>query len=122
MTLMTAIVLLMGVAAPPAAPKPSGEGGAPNRPPVVRARCEPCSVPVGKTATVTAEARDPDGNRLKYKWSAPAGSLKKASKRETTFTAPMVEGPVFVTVRVDDRKGAIASDVITIQVTRAPAQ
>lgn len=104
----------------PAAPKPPGEGG-PNRPPVVRARCEPCSVPVGQTATVTADARDPDGNRLKYRWSAPAGSLKKASKQETTFTAPMVEGPVFVSVRVDDRKGGIASDVITIQVTRAPA-
>ena len=34
----------------------------------------------------------------------------------------MVEGPVFVSVRVDDRKGAIASDVITIQVIKAPVQ
>ena len=120
MKLMVAAVLLMGVTAP-ASPTSSGEG-APNRPPVVRARCAPCSIPVGQTATVTADARDPDGNRLKYKWSAPAGSLKKASKQETIFTAPMVEGPVFVTVRVDDRKGAIASDVITIQVIKAPAQ
>ena len=111
---MGALVLVIGAAAPPPA--------APNRPPVVRARCEPCSVPVGKTATGTADARAPDGNRLKYTWNAPAGALKKPSKRETTWTAPMVEGPVFVTVRVDDRKGAIASDVITIQVTKAPTQ
>jgi hypothetical protein len=112
MKTLGALVLVMSAAMP----------SAPNRPPVVRARCEPCSVPVGKTATVTAEARDPDGNRLKFKWNVPAGSLKKASKRETTWTAPMVEGPVFVSVTVDDRKGAIASDVITIQVTKAPAQ
>ena len=105
------LVLLMGVAAVGA-----------NRPPVVRARCTPCSVELGKTSTVTAAARDPDGNRLKYTWNAPAGSLKNASKRETTWTAPMVEGPVLVTVRVDDRKGAIASDVITIQVIKAPVQ
>ena len=123
--MMGALVLLMGVTAPPpsapASPKPSGEGG-PNRPPVVRARCEPCSVVVGKTSKVTADARDPDGNRLKYTWNAAAGALKKASKRETTWTAPMVEGPVLVTVRVDDRKGAIASDVVTIHVIKDPAQ
>ena len=105
MKLMLAVVLLMGVA---------------NRPPVVRALCEPCSVQAGQTVTVRADARDPDGHRLKFKWTAAAGSLKKASKQETTWTAPMVEGPVLVTVRVDDRKGAIASDVITIQVTKAP--
>ena len=110
MKLLVALVLVLGMAAPP------------NRPPVVRARCEPCSVVVGKTAKVRVEARDPDGNRLTFLWSAPAGSLQKASKRETTWTAPMVEGPVFVTVRVDDRKGAVASDVITIQVIKAPVQ
>jgi hypothetical protein len=124
---LAAALVLIGVAAPLlaasalASPKVAGEGG-PNRPPVVRARCEPCTVPVGEKAKVWAEARDPDGNKLKFTWAAPAGSLKKASKRETTWTAPMVEGPVFVSVRVDDRKGAIASDVITIQVTKAPAQ
>ena len=110
MEALLGLVLLMGVATPA------------NRPPVVRARCAPCAVDVGKTSTVTADARDPDGNRLKYTWNAPAGSLKKASKRETTWTAPMVEGPVLVTVRVDDRKGAIASDVVTIQVIKAPVQ
>lgn len=109
MRLMIAVVLLMGVAAP-------------NRPPVVRARCEPCTVPVGTTSRVSADARDPDGNRLKYTWNTPAGSLKKTSKRETTWTAPLVEGPVLVTVRVDDGKGAIASDVITIHVIKTPAQ
>ena len=46
-----------------------------NRPPTVRARCEPCTVEVGKTSTVTADATDPDGDTLTYRWSAPAGTL-----------------------------------------------
>ena len=118
MTLTIALALSIAMSAP-AAPKRAG-GGRPNRPPVVRARCAPCTVPAGQTATVSAEARDPDGNKLRFTWSAPAGALKKPSTRQTSWTAPMVEGPVFVTVRVDDRKGAIASDVITIQVIKAP--
>src|SRR5438046_5736425 len=90
---------------PLATPTPSGEGG-PNRPPVVRARCNPCTVPAGKTSTVTAEASDPDGKKLTYRWNATAGSIGKASDRETTWTAPSVEGPVPVSVRVADARGA----------------
>jgi peptidoglycan-associated lipoprotein len=89
-----------------------------NRPPTVRARCEPCTVYVGKTSTVAADAQDPDGDPLTYTWSAPAGSLTAASARQTPWTAPMVEGPVPVTVRVDDGKGGTASDVATIQVVK----
>src|SRR2546421_2732431 len=111
---LAVLLLLPGVAAGPASPKPSGEGG-PTRPPTVRALCDPCSVPAGKTSTVTAVAHDPDGKRLTYTWNAPAGSLKKASARQTTWTAPLVEGAVPVAVRVADGKGAIASDVIIIQ-------
>ena len=114
------VVLFSSVAAAPASPaspKPSGEGG-PNRPPTVRALCQPCTVPVGKTSTVTADARDPEGKKLTYTWNAPAGSLGKASARQTTWTAPLVEGPVPVSVRVADGKGAIASDVIIIQVIK----
>jgi outer membrane protein OmpA-like peptidoglycan-associated protein len=73
---------------------------------------------VGRTSTVTADAQDPDGDALTYAWSAPAGSLTSPSARQTPWTAPMVEGPVPVTVRVSDGKGASASDVVTIQVVR----
>ena len=89
-----------------------------NRPPTVRARCEPCTVYVGKISTVSADAQDPDGDALTYAWSAPSGSLTSASARQTPWTAPMVEGPVPVTVRVDDGKGGSASDVVTIQVIK----
>jgi outer membrane protein OmpA-like peptidoglycan-associated protein len=98
---------------PPPPPAPTQ-----NRPPTVRARCEPCTVYVGKSSTVSADAQDPDGDALTYTWSAPAGTLTAASARQTPWTAPMVEGPVPVSVRVDDGKGASASDVVTIQVIK----
>ena len=92
-----------------------------NRPPTVRARCEPCIVEVGKTSTVTADAQDPDGDTLTYRWSAPAGRFANPGDRQTVWTAPMQEGPVPATVTVDDGKGGTASDSVTIQVVRPKA-
>jgi outer membrane protein OmpA-like peptidoglycan-associated protein len=90
-----------------------------NRPPTVRARCEPCTVEVGKTSTVTGDAQDPDGDTLTYRWSAPAGRFANAGDRQTVWTAPMQEGPVPATIVVDDGKGGTASDSVTIQVIRS---
>jgi len=103
-------------AAPP--PPPPAAAAPQNRPPTVRARCEPCTVEVGKTATVTADASDPDGDSLTYKWSAAAGTLSNTADRQTPWTAPMQEGAVPFTVEVTDGKGGRATDAITIQVIR----
>lgn len=89
-----------------------------NRPPAIRARCEPCSVAPGQAVTLSADATDPDGDSLSYAWHAPAGTLTTPATRRTSWTAPMAEGPVPVTVKVDDGKGATASDVITLQVIK----
>ena len=99
---------------PPPPPPPA------NRPPTVKARCEPCTVEVGRSSTVTADAQDPDGDALAYRWSAPAGRFANPSDRQTIWTAPDQEGPVPVTVTVDDGKGGTASDSVTIQVVRPP--
>jgi outer membrane protein OmpA-like peptidoglycan-associated protein len=111
------------VYAPPAAAQAAPEGIRPpqNRPPTVRARCEPCTVEIGKTSTVTADAQDPDGDTLVYRWSAPSGRFANAGDRQTVWTAPMQEGPVPATVTVDDGKGGTASDSVTIQVIRPRA-
>ncbi len=102
---------------PPAAP-PAPMPAPRNRPPTVRARCEPCTVEVGKTSTVTGDGQDPDGDTLAYRWSAPAGRFANQADRQTVWTAPMQEGPVPATVTVDDGKGGTASDSVTIQVIR----
>lgn len=104
--------------APAPLPPPPAPPVAQNRPPTVRARCEPCTVEVGKVATVTADANDPDGDTLTYRWSAASGTLTNPGDRQTPWTAPMQEGPVPVTIEVRDSKGATATDAVTIQVVR----
>jgi Big-like domain-containing protein len=101
----------------PAATTPSGVTGQ-NRPPSVRIRCEPCSVQMGKSVTVGAAAQDPDGDRITYVWTAPSGALANPASAETLWTAPLLEGPVPVTISVNDGKGGFATDAITIQVTK----
>jgi outer membrane protein OmpA-like peptidoglycan-associated protein len=103
---------------PPPPPQPPPPVKPENRPPTVRARCEPCTVEIGRTATVMADASDPDGDTLSYLWSTPAGSLANRSDRQTPWTAPMQEGPVPVTITVNDGKGGTATDAVTIQVIR----
>jgi outer membrane protein OmpA-like peptidoglycan-associated protein len=83
----------------------------------VKASCDPCTVEVGRSATVTADAQDPDGDALTYKWSAASGSLSNATARQTPWIAPNTPGPVNFTVSVSDGRGGTASATTTINVT-----
>src|SRR5437660_2179772 len=108
---------------PPPPPPPPPPAPAPqNRPPTVKAQCDPCSVEVGKSSTLTADARDPDGDVLTYRWTAPTGTLASPAERQTLWTAPQQEGTVPVTVTVNDGKGGTASDTVNIKVTRPPVR
>jgi peptidoglycan-associated lipoprotein len=75
-------------------------------------------VEVGQRSQLTADANDPDGDPLTYQWTAPTGTLDQATTPKPIWTAPMVEGPVPVTVTVNDGRGGTASDTVTIQVVR----
>ena len=103
---------------PPPAPETPPPAPARNRPPTVRGRCEPCTVELGRLATVIADAADPDGDNLTYSWNAAAGTLANRSDRQSPWTAPMQEGPVPVAITVNDGRGGIATDAVTIQVMR----
>jgi outer membrane protein OmpA-like peptidoglycan-associated protein len=103
---------------PPPAPETPPPAPARNRPPTVRGRCEPCTVELGRLATVIADAADPDGDSLTYSWNAAAGTLANRSDRQSPWTAPMQEGPVPVAITVNDGRGGIATDAVTIQVMR----
>jgi outer membrane protein OmpA-like peptidoglycan-associated protein len=98
------------VMAPAAAPA--------NRPPTVRATCDPCTVEVGKTSTVTGIGADPDGDALTYRWVTNSGSLANPASAQTLWTAPMVVGPVPMTVTVTDPGGLSASADVTVQVVQ----
>ncbi|WP_239489370.1 OmpA family protein [Luteitalea sp. TBR-22] len=106
------------VAPAPPPPPPPPPAVQENRPPTVKARCNPCTVEVGKSSTITADASDPDGDPLTYKWSCPAGTVAQPSNRETLWTAPAQEGPVPCTVTVTDGKGGTVTDTVTIQVVK----
>jgi peptidoglycan-associated lipoprotein len=89
----------------------------------VKAECNPCTVEVGKTSTVTATAQDSIGCAVTYRWSAPSGTFAQPAERSTIWTAPNAEGSVPVTVTVTcptDNK--TASDTVNITVTRPPVR
>jgi outer membrane protein OmpA-like peptidoglycan-associated protein len=105
-------------APPPPTPTPPAPVVPQNRPPTVRAQCDPCTVEIGKSSTVTAVGQDPDGDPLTYRWTVPTGTLANPAERQTIWTAPQQEGSVPVTVTVNDGKGGTASDTVNIQVVR----
>jgi peptidoglycan-associated lipoprotein len=107
---------------PPPPPAPAPTPAPANRPPTVKATCDPMTVEVGKSSTCTADARDPDGDVLTYRWTTPSGTLANPAERQTLWTAPQQEGTVPVTVTVNDGKGGTASDTVNIQVTRPPVR
>jgi outer membrane protein OmpA-like peptidoglycan-associated protein len=88
----------------------------PNRAPTVKARCEPCTVEINRQLTASADAQDPDGDTLRYRWTSPAGTFGNANDRQTPWTAPGQVGAVPLTVTVDDGKGMTATDTVTVQV------
>ena len=107
---------------PPPPPPPPPPEKPVNRPPTVKARCEPCIVEVGKSSTVSATATDPDGDQLKCRWTTPSGKLANPTELQTLWTAPMQEGSVPVTITCDDGKSGTASDTVTIQVIKPPVK
>lgn len=85
----------------------------------VKAACDPCTVEVGKTSTVSAVANSSIGCTVTYAWTAPTGTFTNPSAQNTPWTAPMQPGPVPVTVTVTcPTDGKTASDQVTIQVVR----
>jgi peptidoglycan-associated lipoprotein len=108
---------------PPPTPAPAAAIPAPVHNLSVRAACDPCTVEVGRTSTVTATVTDSISCSVTYRWTAPGGTLAQPSERSTTWTAPQQEGTVPVTVTVtcpSDNK--TASDTVNIQVTRPPVR
>jgi hypothetical protein len=93
-----------------AAPPPN------NRAPSVTASCNPCTVQTGLTATLSANATDPDSDSVTFQWTASQGTFTNSNAATTVWTAPTQPGSVTATVMVDDRRGGRASATVTLQV------
>ena len=102
-------------------PPPPPDPPPPNQPPAVSVSCDPCEVEFGDEVRLRADASDPDGDPLQYRWSAPAGSFADPTDRATTrWEAPEQEGPVPITATVTDGRGGSASDTANIRVNAPP--
>ena len=114
----------VAVAPPPAPlPKPEEPVSRPlpipppaNRPPSVRAECEPCRVEVGGSVTLRATSQDPDGDRVRALWSSPVGAIADARAATTQWRATTAPGTVVLTFSAEDDRGGTASDTVTIEV------
>ena len=116
-----------GAAVPPptgaAVPPPVVAGAAAaNRAPTVQVHCDPCTIQAGRTVTVWADAKDPDGNPLTYRWSADTGTLQNPTANKTSWTAGNRLGPNLIRVAVDDGRGGIADGAATVVVTAVDLQ
>jgi len=99
-------------------PAPPAPAAVVNRPPTVRITCDPSLVEPGQTSRCSAQATDPEGGPLTYRWTAAAGSVSPADAPNTTFTAPQTEGPVNVSVTATDNGKNEASATATLLVQR----
>jgi outer membrane protein OmpA-like peptidoglycan-associated protein len=86
----------------------------------VTASCSPATLEPGQTGTLTADARDADGDALTYMWRVSGGSVSNATERQTPFTAPTAGGSIQATVTVNDGHGHEATANATCTVA-APA-
>ena len=89
-----------------------------NRPPTVRITCDPSVIEPGQTSRCAAQATDPEGGPLTYRWTAAAGGVSPNDAPNTTFTAPQNEGPVNVSVTATDNAKNEASASATLLVQR----
>ncbi|MCC7416150.1 MAG: matrixin family metalloprotease [Acidobacteria bacterium] len=87
-----------------------------NHAPSLTVSCDPCTVEAELTAAVRALASDPDGDTLRYEWSAPAGSFTAPDTPDTIWTAPPDIGSVTLRVAVDDDRGGRASASLDLRV------
>ena len=106
---------------PPPAPAPAPPPA--NRPPVVKAQCDPSTVEVGRTSTVYRHRQRPRRrSRSPIAGRPRRATLANPAERQTLWTAPQQEGTVPVTVTVNDGKGGMASATANIQVIRPPVK
>jgi peptidoglycan-associated lipoprotein len=91
---------------------------APNRNPAFAAglQCVPGQVAPGQTLKLSAQATDPDGDAVTYRWSAPSGSFSPVDAAATTWTAPNQTGDVPITVTATDSRGGTVTASCTVRV------
>ena len=99
-----------------------------NKPPLAVAGADQ-NVNENDTVTLDGSAsHDPDGDKLTYQWTQTAGptitGLSGATTAKLQFAAPAISNQVILTfsLRVEDGKGGIATDTVTVVVNTVSDQ
>ncbi|MFN2415413.1 MAG: PKD domain-containing protein, partial [Pyrinomonadaceae bacterium] len=133
--LLTAALFALAPASTATRQTPTAPGGWGNRPPTVKLKpdsdrvvqAEGCteaqarSTSCGATSLMvrlTAEAADPDGDRLLYTYLTDGGKLNGDGPATTLDLKGVAPGLYTVTVEVDDGRGGTASDTTKVTVNR----
>lgn len=92
-----------------------------NRCPIVKVTGSPNSVQEGADATFnfTANASDPDGDRLTYTWTTSKGSLSGSDTAKQLNTSGLTAGAITVKVTVTDGQCSETSST-TVEITPRP--
>jgi len=81
----------------------------------------PVNVTPGGSTVITCTASDPDGDIVRYSWSAADGSISGTGDR-VSWISPNKNGDIGVTCTVSDGKGAEAKQTILINVTPSTSE
>jgi hypothetical protein len=91
----------------------------PNNPPVIDSlQIAPLILRVGQPAVITCYAHDPDGDELRYHWSASAGAIVGSGFRVHYIPDPCCGGLTnTITVVVKDEKGGSTQGQLHVAVS-----
>ncbi len=89
----------------------------PNNPPTVECLTTTMDVASGSSIELSAKASDPDGDQLKYSWSATGGVVRGKGATATFDATGVSAGSYTVTVTVEDSRNGKSSCTMTVNVS-----
>ncbi len=88
-----------------------------NRPPVIEAIvANPDTVTVNGQSKIEAVVTDPEGDILRYFWTASSGTLSPSTAETVTWTAPKLVGAYEISLTVRDAKENACDTSVTVTV------
>jgi TonB family protein len=95
-----------------------------NRPPTLAVKAERNEVQQGDPLSLSAEATDPDGDQLRYRWSTSAGVIEGEGRQVKLNTSGITlnSNPlaVKVTATVEDGRGGTVTESVTVSLVEPP--
>ncbi|MGQ9627517.1 MAG: TolB family protein [Anaerolineae bacterium] len=95
-----------------------------NEPPKVKISASPQIVPPFGMSTITVIANDPDGDKLRYTWSARKGQVPSGEIPDSViiYIAPNTPGYDVVMVQVNDGYNLPQEAAVAIEVSQPPSE